>query len=106
MGQDWRETQTPRLSFPREAILPKLAATLPSHPGVRLLMNGRDNDITRAPDVARQASPAQRAYQTRIFDDHHEVFGRGPTPAASQDAAKRKWVAESPTDNMLPTEDR
>ena len=30
----------------------------------------------------------QRAYETRIFDGHHEVIGRGPTPEASQAAAE------------------
>jgi hypothetical protein len=39
----------------------------------------------------------QRAYQTKIFDEHREVFGRGPTPKASQYAAERRWIAELPT---------
>ena len=39
----------------------------------------------------------QRAYQTKIFDEHREVLGRGPTPEASQEAAERRWVAELPT---------
>jgi sugar/nucleoside kinase (ribokinase family) len=36
----------------------------------------------------------QRTYETRIFDAHREVIGRGPTPEASQKAAERKWVTE------------
>ena len=40
----------------------------------------------------------QRAYETRIFDRHHEVVGRGPTPEASQAAAEQQWVAELPTE--------
>ena len=42
----------------------------------------------------------QRAYETRIFDGHHEVIGRGPTPEASQAAAEQRWVAELPTEGM------
>ena len=33
-----------------------------------------------------------RAFQTRVFDERHEAFGRGPTPEASRDAAMRRWV--------------
>ena len=33
-----------------------------------------------------------RAYETKIFDEHREAFGRGPTPARSQEAAERRWV--------------
>jgi hypothetical protein len=40
----------------------------------------------------------RRAYQTRIFDKDREVFGRGPTPEASQEAAEQRWVAELATD--------
>jgi hypothetical protein len=47
----------------------------------------------------------QRAYETRIFEGHREVVGRGPTPEASQAVAERRWVAELPTAE-LPTEDR
>jgi hypothetical protein len=36
----------------------------------------------------------QRAYETKIFDGHREVVGRGPTPEASQKAAERRWVSE------------
>jgi hypothetical protein len=28
-----------------------------------------------------------------------EVFGRGPTPEAAQEAAERRWVAELPTED-------
>jgi hypothetical protein len=42
----------------------------------------------------------QRAYETRIFDEHREVSGRGPTPEASQDAAERRWVAELPSEQI------
>jgi hypothetical protein len=41
----------------------------------------------------------QRAYETRIFDGHHDVVGRGPTAEASQVAAERRWVAELPTED-------
>ena len=34
----------------------------------------------------------QRAYETRILDETHEVVGRGPTPEASQKDAERRWV--------------
>ena len=40
-----------------------------------------------------------RAYQTKIFDGRREVFGRGPTPEASQGAAERLWVTELPTED-------
>ena len=40
-----------------------------------------------------------RAYQTKIFDGRREVFGRGPTPEAAQDAAERLWVTELPTED-------
>ena len=36
----------------------------------------------------------QRAYETKIFDEKHEVKGRGPTPEAAQKNAERYWVAE------------
>jgi hypothetical protein len=39
----------------------------------------------------------QRAYETKIFDGHREVVGRGPTPEASQKTAERRWVSELPT---------
>ena len=42
----------------------------------------------------------QRAYETRIFDAHRDVIGRGPTPEASQKAAERKW------DTKLPVEEK
>ena len=37
----------------------------------------------------------RRAYQTEIFDERREVFGRGPTPEASQGDAERRWVVEA-----------
>jgi hypothetical protein len=37
----------------------------------------------------------RRAYQTKIFDERREIFGRGPTPEASQEDAERRWVAEA-----------
>jgi hypothetical protein len=40
----------------------------------------------------------RRAYETKIFDEHREAFGRGPTPEASKEAAERRWVEELPTD--------
>jgi hypothetical protein len=36
----------------------------------------------------------QRAYQTKIFDERREVYGRGPTREASVEEAERRWVAE------------
>jgi hypothetical protein len=41
----------------------------------------------------------QRAYQTRIFDAHREVVGRGPTPEESRAAAERQWVADLSTED-------
>jgi len=35
----------------------------------------------------------QGAYQTKIFDAHREVYGRGPTPKASVEAAEQRWIA-------------
>jgi hypothetical protein len=37
----------------------------------------------------------RRAYQTKIFAERREVFGRGPTPETSQEDAERRWVAEA-----------
>ena len=37
----------------------------------------------------------QRAYETTIRDQHYEVIGRGPTPEASQEAAKRLWLKQN-----------
>jgi hypothetical protein len=34
------------------------------------------------------------AYQTKIFDDHREAVGRGPTVQASREAALAVWVAD------------
>ena len=34
-----------------------------------------------------------RAYQTKIFDAHREVVGRGPTAQSSGEAALERWVA-------------
>jgi hypothetical protein len=36
----------------------------------------------------------QRAYQTKIFDECREVYGRGLTREASIEAAKRRWESE------------
>ena len=36
----------------------------------------------------------RRAYQTRIYDEHREAIGRGPTVQASREAALEKWVTE------------
>ena len=36
----------------------------------------------------------QRAYETKIFDERREVYGRGPTRGASVEAAERSWIAE------------
>jgi hypothetical protein len=36
----------------------------------------------------------RRAYQTRIFDEHREASGRGPTIEASREAALAEWVTE------------
>ena len=33
-----------------------------------------------------------RAYQTRVFDEHREAFGRGPSPEASRNAAMERWM--------------
>jgi hypothetical protein len=37
-----------------------------------------------------------RAFESRIFDEHHEAVGRGPTPEASREAAEKRWVEELP----------
>jgi len=42
----------------------------------------------------------QRAYETRIFDQHRKVIGRGPTPEASEEAAERRWVTELPSEQI------
>jgi hypothetical protein len=34
------------------------------------------------------------AYETKIYDRHREVTGRGFSPEASQNAAERRWVKE------------
>jgi hypothetical protein len=36
-----------------------------------------------------------RAYETKIWLSFLEVTGRGPTPEASEKAAKRKWHESS-----------
>src|SRR5262249_12691806 len=41
----------------------------------------------------------QRAYQTKIFDERHEVYGRGPTGEASVEAAERRWTAAFTSEN-------
>ena len=33
-----------------------------------------------------------RAYQTKISDERHEAFGRGPSPEASRNAAMQRWM--------------
>jgi hypothetical protein len=40
----------------------------------------------------------RRAYQTRIYDEHREAIGRGPTVQASREAALEKWVTEGQTE--------
>ena len=40
----------------------------------------------------------RRAYQTRIYDEHREATGRGPTVQASREAALHKWVTEGQAD--------
>jgi hypothetical protein len=35
------------------------------------------------------------AYETRIFDEHREATGRGPTVESSREAALWKWVTEA-----------
>jgi hypothetical protein len=35
------------------------------------------------------------AYETKIYLSFHDVIGRGPTPEASEEAAKRKWNEEN-----------
>src|SRR6187401_3400961 len=42
----------------------------------------------------------RRAYETKIFDENHEVRGRGPTPKASQKNAERYWLAEIPAEEQ------
>jgi hypothetical protein len=32
-----------------------------------------------------------RAYESKMFDHHREVIGRGHTPRAAQEAAERQW---------------
>ena len=36
----------------------------------------------------------RRAFETKIFDEHHEAIGRGPTVEASQEAALAVWVTD------------
>jgi hypothetical protein len=36
----------------------------------------------------------RRAYKTKVSDGCHEAIARGPTPEASEEAAKKRWVAE------------
>ena len=36
----------------------------------------------------------RRAFETKIFDDHHEAIGRGPTVEASREAALAVWVTD------------
>jgi hypothetical protein len=46
----------------------------------------------------------KRAYQTRVFDEHREARGRGPTAEASKQAALSKWVSEGEVETEEPTE--
>jgi len=43
----------------------------------------------------------RRAYETKIFDESREAFGRGPTCEASRMAAERRWIAELPMKERL-----
>jgi hypothetical protein len=38
----------------------------------------------------------RRAYVAKIWDEHRDAVGRGPTPEAAQKAAERQWVEEQP----------
>jgi len=38
----------------------------------------------------------RRAYITKIWDEHREAIGRGPSPKASQEAAEKQWVEGQP----------
>jgi hypothetical protein len=33
----------------------------------------------------------RHAYETKVFDEHCEALGRGPTPGAARDAALKRW---------------
>jgi hypothetical protein len=41
------------------------------------------------------------AYETKIFDENHQVRGRGATPKASRGDAERRWIAEAEADLPL-----
>ena len=36
----------------------------------------------------------RHAYETKVFDEHCEAFGRGPTPGAARDAALKRWTEQ------------
>jgi hypothetical protein len=36
----------------------------------------------------------RQAFETKIFDEHHEAIGRGPTVEASREAALAVWVTD------------
>jgi hypothetical protein len=44
----------------------------------------------------RQVDALASRIRSRIFDEHHEAVGRGPTPEASREAAEKRWVEELP----------
>ena len=83
---------------------------MPSHraaifPGIQLHSRHlRDSNFRLSNRIADRSSVRrrwldklqcwQRAYQTKIFDERREVYGRGPTRVASVEEADRRWVAE------------
>ena len=73
-------------------------AIIASHRGVRLtLMEIQTSRIHRT--WLDKLSLWQRAYRTKIIDEHREVVGRGPTPKASRVDAERRWLAELPAED-------
>jgi hypothetical protein len=82
-----------------DSALPLLPPRVTNGAMLRLIHRIRPCQAQRRKWVERAISSDrtclwQRTYETRIFDAHREVIGRGPTPEASQKAAERKWVTE------------
>ena len=76
-----------------------MVAILRSHPAVKLLRMAEIKTSRVRRTWLEKLLLWQRAYHTKIFDEHREVFGRGPTPEASQEAAERRWVAQLVTED-------
>jgi hypothetical protein len=43
----------------------------------------------------------RRAYKTKVSDGCHEAIGRGPTPEAYEEAAKKRWVEVQAAEKTL-----